>query len=303
MMRKSWLNLIISVTDHLFQQPIPPFMNPLENASNNLQVLSCHKMKNENICSMMNVCNEKVVIQSHPSSGSIGSGTATLSDSGDESDDSDYGLYEDFEELPNTMPSSSSPSRVQSPIDLQQRRQVQQHLPQDLSRMIVYTVKNSHAHISCRSFDKTFEKPYLNIPVCISMTGVRIVQDSMGLHAEFHVKMTLGREDYVAWKTLDDFKEVANACLEFSSRKKKISWLSTFFPPVKKETKYRASRSMRLKTTLLAWENVIIVTSKRNWFGQLSVASLMAESNALEHFLESLLFEIPDVDILLEFLK
>jgi hypothetical protein len=259
-------------------------------------------MNKERSFSIMKVCNGKVALPSHPSSGSIASGTATPSDSGDESDDSDYGLYEDFEEMSSASPNSSARSREHSSIDLQQRRQIHQNLPQDLSRMIVYTVKNSHAHISCRSFDKTFEKPYLNISVCISMTGVRIVQDSMGLHAEFHVKMTFGREEYVAWKTLEDFKEVANACLEFSSRKKKISWLSAFFP-VKKETKYRASRSMRLKTTLLAWENVIIVTSKRNWFGQLSVASLMAESNALEHFLESLLFEIPDVDILLEFLR
>lgn len=278
-------------------------MNPLESFSNDVQVLPSDSMKIEKSFSLMKICNGKVALPSHPSSGSIASGTATLSDSGDESDDSDYGLYEDFEEISRTPPSSATLSGAHSSIDLQQRRKVHQNLPQDLSRMVVYTVKNSHAHISCRSFDKTFEKPYLNISVCISMTGVRIVQDSMGLHAEFHVKMSIGREDYVAWKTLDDFKEVASACLEFSSRKKKISWLSAFFPPVKKETKYRKSRSMRLKTTLLAWENVIIVTSKRNWFGQLSVASLMAESNALEHFLESLLFEIPDVDILLEFLR
>jgi hypothetical protein len=278
-------------------------MDPLENVSNNLQVLPNNSMNKEKRFSLMKVCNGKVALPSHPSSGSIASGTATQSDSGDESDDSDYGLYEDFEDNFSAPRNSAALSQVHSSHDLQQRRQIHQNLPQDLSRMIVYTVKNSHAHISCRSFDKTFEKPYLNISVCISMTGVRIVQDSMGLHAEFHVKMTFGREEYVAWKTLEDFKEVANACLEFSSRKKKISWLSTFFPPVKKETKYRASRSMRLKTTLLAWENVLIVTSKRNWFGQLSVASLMAESNALEHFLESLLFEIPDVDILLEFLR
>lgn len=248
--------------------------------------------------SSFDLCMKDSLLASHPSSGSISTGTATPSDSGDESDESDYGLYEDLEERPNDVPERHSS------VDLQHRQQICQRptKPQDLSRMIVYTVKNSHAHVSCRSFEKNLER-FVNISVCISMTGVRIVQDSMGLHAEFHVKMSFGLTDYIAWKTLDEFKEIAGACLEFSSKKKKISWLSVFFPPEKKNIRYRVSRSTRLRKTLLAWENVLIVTSKRNWFGQLSVASLMAESNALEHFLESLLFEIPDVDILLEFLS
>lgn len=248
--------------------------------------------------SSFDLCMKDPILTGHASSGSISSGTATLSDSGDESNESDYGLYEDLEEQPNDVPERHGP------VDLQQRQQICQRStkPQDLSRMIVYTVKNSHAHISCRSFEKNLER-FVNISVCISMTGVRIVQDSMGLHAEFHVKMSFGMTDYIAWKTLDEFKEIAGACLEFSSRKKKITWLSAFFPSEKKNIRYRVSRSTRLRKTLLAWENVEIVTSKRNWFGQLSVASLMAESNALEHFLESLLFEIPDVDILVEFLS
>ena len=254
---------------------------------------------------VMDDCLKKDALPSHPSSGSISSSAATPLDSDGESDDSDYGLYEDFEELTGAFSNFAAITSTNSTISLQQLYSTHTHLTKqkDLSRVVLYTVKNSHAHISCRSFDKTSTKPYQNTSVCISMTGVRIVQDSIGLHPEFHVKMTFGLQDYAAWKTLNEFKEVANACLEFSSRKKKFVWPSIFFSPQKKETRYRASRSMRLRKTILAWENVVIVTSRRSWFGQLSVTSLMAESNALEHFLESLLFEIPDVEILLEFLR
>ena len=175
--------------------------------------------------------------------------------------------------------------------------------PDDLPKTVVYTVKNSHSHTSCRSFDKSIDKSSPQVPVYISMTGVRIVQDSMGMNAEFFVKMSLGHEDYVGWKTLDDFKEVANACLAFSVRKRTFNWRSYFLPRSKKEKRYRVSRSTRLRKTVEAWDNVLFVIAKRNWFGQLSVSTLMNESNALERFLECLLFEIPDVDILLEFLE
>lgn len=254
---------------------------------------------------MMDDCLKKDALTSHPSSGSITSSAATPLDSDGESDDSDYGLYEDFEELSGAFSSSPPITSTSSTISLQQLYSTHTHSTkkQDSSRIVLYTVKNSHAHISCRSFDKSSTKPYQNTSVCISMTGVRIVQDSIGLHPEFHVKMTFGLQEYAAWKTLNEFKEVAKACLEFSSRKKKFIWPSIFFTPQKKETRYRTSRSTRLRKTILAWENVVIVTSRRSWFGQLSVTSLMAESNALEHFLESLLFEIPDVEILLEFLR
>ena len=272
-------------------RPAQKILNSLDQKRNEIQ--------------MMDDCLKKDALPSNPSSGSISSSAATPLDSDGESDDSDYGLYEDFEELPGAFSYSAAITSTNSTISLQQLYSTHTHLTKqkDLSRLVLYTVKNSHAHISCRSFDKTSTKPYQNTSVCISMTGVRIVQDSIGLHPEFHVKMTFGLQDYAAWKTLNEFKEVANACLEFSSRKKKFVWPSIFFSPQKKETRYRASRSMRLRKTILAWENVVIVTSRRSWFGQLSVTSLMAESNALEHFLESLLFEIPDVEILLEFLR
>ena len=249
-----------------------------------------------------NVC--KGLLIGHPSPRSLTSGSVTASDSEDESDNSDYGLYEDFEEVPN--PGTITPTFQSSSFTKQSSSKVHASKASsaDSTRTVVYTVKNSHSHISCRSFDKTMDnnKSFSNVPVRISMTGVRIVQDSIGMHAEFFVKMSLGLEDYVGWKTLEDFKEVANACLEFSDEKKFNIWPSIFLQRIPSHKKYSMMRSTRLKKTLLAWENVRSVTSKRNWFGQLSVASLMVESNALERFLESLLFEIPDPEVLIEFL-
>ena len=253
----------------------------------------------------------KIISIKSPSSASLTTASATASDSGNDTDNSDYGLFEDFEDMPisgsSTPPTSSLTSRTASCSDLQRQRNASPKSyggAADSSRTIIYTVKNSHSHTSCRSFDKSLNSnsSLSNVPVRISMTGVRIVQDSIGMHAEFFVKMSLGLSDYVAWKTHDDFKEIANACLEFSSKKKTVPWGSFFLRPIKKESRYRVSRSARLTMTLLAWENVLYVSSRRYWFGQLSVCSLMAESNALERFLESLLFEIPDADILIEFL-
>ena len=255
---------------------------------------------------------KECITRCHSSSTSLKSASPTVSDSGDDSDDSDYGLFEDFEDMPiscsSTPPTSSLTSRTTSCSDLQRLRNapsIPSEVVPDLSRTIIYTVKNHHSHTSCRSFDKTLNSnsSLSNVPVRISMTGVRIVQDSIGMHAEFFVKMSIGLDDYTGWKTHDDFKEIANACLEFSSKKKSLPWGSFFLRPIKKENRYRVSRSTRLTMTLLAWENVLYVSSRRYWFGQLSVCSLMAESNALERFLESLLFEIPDADILIEFLN
>jgi hypothetical protein len=224
-----------------------------------------------------------------------------------ESDDSDYGLYEDMEETIVIKAKTSALCKKESSSDLFRRHQEISKLKnKDLSRMIVYTVKNSHAHTSCRSFEKTLESNSPPVSVCISMTGVRIVQDSMGLHAEFHVKMSLGEEEFMAWKTFNDFKDIAKACSKFAGQDRRYIWPAfSFFPFAIEEDRKPRTRSYgrrRLRKTLQAWEKVVTVKSERNWFGQISVASLMAESNALEEFLESLLFEIPDVDILLEFL-
>jgi hypothetical protein len=220
------------------------------------------------------------------SSESLVSVTSTLSDTSSESgDDGDYGLYEDFEDETTITAKISTVAAPSSSSHLK------------TSKLVIYTVKNSHAHVSCRSFEKNKTSS-----VHISMTGVRIVQDSSGLQAEYHVKMVIGLVEYNSWKTFNDFQEIAKACMEVC-RKKKSFWSALFATLMENKNVYRISRgSKRLTKTLLAWDNVILERSKRNWFKHLSVSSLMAESNALQLFLECLLFEIPDIDILIEFL-
>lgn len=233
---------------------------------------------------------------------SYSSGTATPPLSDDETDQSDYGLYEDLEE--SYAPTNTGESSLPSILSFESRiRSPRPQRTQDLCRTIVYTFTRCDAHFSCRSFEKAFQISLAPVSVCISTTAVRIVQDSVGLHPEFCVKLRLGVEDHTAWKTLDEFKAIANACLKFSSKRRKSIFTSIFFPTPMEDNIYGVSPSVLLKNTNLAWERVLLVASKRDWFGRFSVRSLIAESQALEYFLENLLFEIPDIDILIEFLR
>jgi hypothetical protein len=226
-------------------------------------------------------------LSSSNSLGALSSTTSTLSECGD---DSDYGLYEYLEDDSNikskiatfvTTATSSSSSQANA------------------ANLVIYAIQNNHVHVSCRSFENFMEK---SSSASISMIGERIVQDSLGLHAEYHVKMILDFVEYSSWKTFNDFEEMAKACLLFSNKKKSI-WSSLgIILPVKKSV-YKVSRgSTRLSKTVLAWDNVIHERFKRNWFKQLSALTLIDESKSLQYFLECLLFETPNIDILLEFL-
>jgi hypothetical protein len=225
------------------------------------------------------------------SSNSLGAPTpSTLSEC---DDDSDYGLFEDLEDDFNFIK-----SRAETIVTTTESSS---SFKANTSNSVVYAVQNHHAHISCRSFEKNMEK---TSSASISITGESIVQDSSGLHAEYHVKMVLDSVEHNSWKTLNDFQEIAKACEEFSNpNKKKSIWQSLF--PVLKEKKrvYKVSQpSTTFTLTLLAWDNVVHQRFKRNWFKQLSASTLVLESKALQFFLECLFFAIPKIDILIEFM-
>lgn len=250
------------------------------------------------------ICADVISTNDHRSFDSFTTGTTSPSESDCDCDDNDYGLYEDFEERPRLDKKTESFVETMTSVELQKHLQTFTKTAkfEDSSRIVVYTIKGGNAPTSCRSFEKACEKTSMNISVCISMAEVRVVQDSLGVHPEFHVKMKYGADDYESWKSFDEFMEVASACQEFSSRKRRRPW-PAIFSEVKKIISNETPRTRLLRKTLLAWERVLAVTTTRHWFSRQSVSSLMTELNALEHFMESFLFEIPDVDILLEFLS
>jgi hypothetical protein len=219
------------------------------------------------------------------SSNSTGALTpSTISECGD---DSDYGLFEDLEDDFDLVLSRTETMATTATS------------PSNTSDLVIYTIHNKHAHVSCRSFKRNMKK---TLSASISMIGERIVQGSSGLHAEYHVKMVLDLVEYSSWKTFNDFQEIAKACLEFSDKKESV-FLSLFSVLLEKKRLSKVSRSSRRFTkTLLAWDNVIHERFQRNWFKQLSASALILESKALQFFLECLFFAIPKIDILLEFL-
>mmetsp|Transcript_478 Transcript_478/g.537 ORF Transcript_478/g.537 Transcript_478/m.537 type:complete len:260 (+) Transcript_478:262-1041(+) len=212
---------------------------------------------------------------------------STLSECGD---DSDYGLFEDLEDDFNFIKSRAETMATTAKSS--------SSFKTNTSKSVVYTAQNKNAHISCRLFEMNMEK---TSSVSISITGESIVQDSSGLHAEYHVKMVLDSVEHNSWKTLNDFEEIAKACQEFSNKKKSV-WQSLSSVLIEKRV-YKVSQPSTMFTmTLLAWDNVVHQRFKRNWFKQLSASTLVLESQALQYFLECLFFAIPKIDILIEFM-
>jgi hypothetical protein len=151
--------------------------------------------------------------------------------------------------------------------------------------------------------------------VNVSMGGIRIVQDSRGEHAEFQVQMVI--EDYLEisnWKSFSDFEVLATALHAFivGPGRSSPSWMS-FFAPQKKHIPRKLSlynffdaEEMLLKRSLskalIAWEDVVS-SHGWSWFRRLSMTHLIEECRAIDRFLQQVLFEIPNPELLIEFIR
>lgn len=168
---------------------------------------------------------------------------------------------------------------------------------------IVFVFENNRAPVSCRSFE-SIDSPLRRTQMSVSIAGFRIIQDDSGEHAEFKIKTLINNTEVIGWKRFADFKELANACQEFSSGNLPSSW-STFFH---RSPSYRLVRhypnSIDLRESLQAWDRVL---ESRFWgwtfSNNLSVQRLMEDSQNFESFLRNILFEIPSPEILIEFMS
>lgn len=127
--------------------------------------------------------------------------------------------------------------------------------------------------------------------MCVVVTST-IYLSIKGEDVEYQIKLTIDKTELISWKRYADFEALANACYEYkqicSQRKHHIKQLSK-------------RKRIKLDRTILAWNNVC---GNRPWFyRQLKPSYLTNELRLLNSFMKALLFEIPFIQLLTEFMQ
>jgi len=184
---------------------------------------------------------------------------------------------------------------------------------------ILCVLEDRHAPISCRSFEN-IRQSYSCIPVYIAMTGIRIIHDPDAIREipEYQIKLTIDGEVYLSWKRFEEFRSLGNACTEYMKVQKKLFKLQQQQQQAQQRHSNKRTANGKvhhqhhghiksfhcLEQTVAAWQEVL---QHRPWWRiqpfYHDLFSLKQESIRLENFLKHLLFEIPNISMLLEFIR
>lgn len=115
------------------------------------------------------------------------------------------------------------------------------------------------------------------------------------------VKITIDDAEHTSWKQYSDFEALANACCEYTQACEKMKrYLKGKKQSQLSSSSYRR-KGIKLDKTISAWTDV---KNNRPWFfQQLGIASLSKELRLLATFLKALLFEIPCLQLLVQFMN
>ena len=145
---------------------------------------------------------------------------------------------------------------------------------------VICEVDDQPSPTTCRSYTTSSSPMPREASICID--GLRIVQDETGEDAEYHVKLIFDGRIRSSWKRNMDFQELGSAFEEYTQQGINLK------------------RSRMFTKTISAWRKY---QDHRPWFCKnLSVQFLREETILLETLLSSLMFELPSVDLLLEFI-
>lgn len=148
-----------------------------------------------------------------------------------------------------------------------------------------------------------------HVDVCLAIAGIRIVHDvqypSMDI-AEYKIQLHINGEVYSTWKRYEDFQLVAEACHEYMQQQ--VKYLQQMKQQRRRQQFYALDNVKHalpviheLYETLDAWKDV--VKHRPYWFKPTNyVQFIQEESELLQEFMKNLLFEIPNVRMLLEFI-
>lgn len=196
----------------------------------------------------------------------------------------EYGLYNEIDEHVTYLEAAVSPPRMLANAARSSSGSATSSVP-SISEppspcKVICKLDDKFAPTACRSFTPN-KKSSVGSTACTSIGGIRIVQDDYGEDAEYRVKIRIGNSEFTAWRRYSDFHDLGEAFEEFCGHGLNIR------------------RSRRLEKTLIAWNMVKV---HRPWLLQnLQLQFLRKESVLLESFLSHLLFESPNIDLLLEF--
>lgn len=203
-----------------------------------------------------------------------------------DANDCGYGFFEDMNEdivetaVQETLSTYSSSQQSLESID----------------HTVICEVCDVKAPICCRSFqtNKSFEGQCFAVATAsICVEGYRIVQDSAGYEAvEYKVKFALEEQQtFVAWRRFSDFKDLAEACREYTTARIHICYEDFVNNP------------NPMEKTLAAWDDVS--RNRPFWFNGsgTNVNHIISELLLLKKFLSNLLFEVPCMEMLLEFVR
>lgn len=146
------------------------------------------------------------------------------------------------------------------------------------SSSVICLYEDDKPTLTCRSFE-TVE---LNekVMVFVAMSGIRIIEENYNEIPEYKLKIMIDQQEFIAWKRFQDFSSLGEACrihMKNSRSKSKCS----------------------LKETVIAWKQVL--NHRPWWVRPTSVKFLVEELALLENFMQKLLFEIPCIEMLVEF--
>jgi hypothetical protein len=149
---------------------------------------------------------------------------------------------------------------------------------------VVCLIENQQSSLTCRSFESTDETSSCSSPkvtVSVAMGGIRVIldEDTLVEIPEYKVKIKIEEVEYIVWKRFSDFQSLGEACRYFQFQNK-ISLLTK---------------------TVKSWKTVL--SHRPFWKKPDSVHFFIEESKLLEVFMENLLFEIPCIEMLFEFLS
>lgn len=195
----------------------------------------------------------------------------------------EYGFYEDIPDSQDNLSCVAFTDRDTAPQRSSGERTSLLKLSliqPDSQCTVICRMEESASPVACRSFTSS-SKLHIDTTACISIDGLRIVQDDRGEDAEYHINLSLNGRTYLVWKRYSDFEELGDALDEYSGHGLIVQ------------------KTKRLEQTIEAWH---CVKAHRPWLMKnLSIKFLKEEFALLDAFLRHLLFETPSLELLKEF--
>lgn len=179
-----------------------------------------------------------------------------------------------------------------------------------MSVSVICQYEDDKPTLTCRSFE-TIE---LNtkLTVFIALSGIRILHEgdwNLTEIPEYKLRVTIDGQEFLSWKRFEDFQALGEACSQYMKDKRGGGgsggglggWMGGVGGAGRERRGGRGKdKKYSLTNTVSAWKDVL--RHRPFWAKTSSLKFLTEEQQLLENFMKNLLFEIPSIELLVEFL-